>query len=58
VWSPLLKRNLALATVLTQNAALGSELQIEITIEYQRRRVKATVVDTPFFDPERKRSTP
>lgn len=58
VWSPILKRNLALASILTPHAAPGSELQIEITVEYQRRRVKATVVDTPFFDPERKRSTP
>jgi len=25
------------------------------TVEFERRRVPATVVETPFFDPERKR---
>jgi len=58
VWSPLLKRNLALASIITPHAALKSELEIEVTVEYQRRRVKATVVETPFFNPERKRSNP
>jgi hypothetical protein len=28
---------------------------MEFTIEYQRQRAQATVVKTPFFDPERKR---
>ncbi|HEX6791520.1 MAG TPA: aminomethyltransferase family protein [Candidatus Krumholzibacteria bacterium] len=54
-WSPLLKKNLALATVRAESAAPGTELRFEVTVEYERRTAKATVVDTPFFDPERKR---
>jgi aminomethyltransferase len=55
-WSPILKQNLALASVHAAHAVPGKRLQIEVTVEYQRRRVSATVTDTPFFDPERKRS--
>jgi aminomethyltransferase len=55
-WSPLLKKNLALATVEARCAAEGTRLRIEQTVEYARRTVSATVVRRPFFDPERKRS--
>jgi len=55
-WSPLLKKNLALASVLTPHAATGTRLRIEQTVEFRRHRVTATVVERPFFDPERKRS--
>jgi aminomethyltransferase len=57
-WSPILKRNLALATVPTSMAKLGTELRMEHTVEYQRYKVLATVVPRPFFDPKRKRSLP
>lgn len=55
-WSPLLKQNLALATVESTHAAPGTRLRIEVTVEYQRRFVTAVVTPTPFFDPERKRA--
>ena len=55
-WSPTLKKNLALATVETEYAALGTSLHIEWTIEWERKTVPAFVAETPFFDPERKRS--
>ena len=55
-WSPLLKKYLALCTVESAYAAPGTQLQIEVTCEYERHRVKATVRPTPFFDPERKRA--
>ncbi len=55
-WSPLLKKNLALATVKSDFAAQGTTVRFEITVEYERRAVKATVVETPFFNPERKRT--
>lgn len=55
-WSPLLKKNLALATVKSEFATPGTTVRFEVTVEYERRAVKATVVKTPFFDPERKRS--
>lgn len=54
-WSPLLKRNLALATVNAPHGEIGEELRIEMTVEYVRHRVKATVRPKPFFDPERKK---
>jgi aminomethyltransferase len=54
-WSPLLKKNLALATVRSESAAPGTELRFEVTVEYERRTARAVVVDTPFFNPERKR---
>jgi aminomethyltransferase len=57
-WSPLLKRQLSLASVHPRHAKPGTKLKIEHTVEYERRTVTATVVDRPFFDPERKRSTP
>jgi aminomethyltransferase len=55
-WSPVLKKNLALATVMAGNEAVGTELELEVTVEYERKRVRATVEKKPFFDPERKKS--
>jgi aminomethyltransferase len=55
-WSPLLKRYLALATVDADLAAPGTELEIEVTCEYERHRARATVSKLPFFDPERKKA--
>lgn len=58
VWSPILKRNLAQATVRAEAAELGCVLEIEQTVEFQRHRVRATVCERPFFDPPRKKSVP
>ena len=55
-WSPVTKQNLALATLYSEHAATGTELRIEVTVEYERRTVGATVVRTPFFDPPRKKA--
>lgn len=55
-WSAILKENLALATVKSEYAIPGMVLQIEVTVEYERRRVPAIVTKTPFFDPPRKRA--
>ena len=55
-WSPLLKRYIALAHVESAYAEPGSALLMEVTVEHRRRRARATVVKTPFFDPERKRA--
>ncbi len=54
-WSPLLKKNLALASVVADQGKTGNEVRFEVTVEYERRMVKATVVDKPFYDPEWKR---
>jgi aminomethyltransferase len=55
-FSPLLKKYLALGSVERPLARLGTQLELEITVEFSRRRVPATVVRRPFFDPPRKRS--
>ena len=55
-WSPLLKKNLALATLKSNHAEPGTRLRVEVTVEYERRTIGATVVPTPFFDPPRKKA--
>ena len=57
-WSPSLKKMIALATVDRPHHADGTSLQLEVTVEAVRHKVKATVVKTPFFDPKRKTATP
>jgi aminomethyltransferase len=54
-WSPLLKKYLGIGSVRPGFEAKGTKLQIEHTVEYERRKVTATVAALPFFDPERKR---
>ncbi len=54
-WSPTTKRYLALATLEIDSAAVGTKLEIEATVEHRRERVRATVVEKPFFDPPRKK---
>ena len=55
-WSPLLKKYIILAHLEAPFAKLGTELMVEVTAEHRRRRARARVVETPFFNPERKRS--
>ncbi len=56
MWSPTLKRLIALATVRAEVAAPGTRLELEHTVEFERSTVAAEVVDPPFFDPPRKRT--
>jgi glycine cleavage system T protein (aminomethyltransferase) len=55
-WSPILKKYIALAHLRASHSTPGKRLGMEVTVEHQRRRAEARVVDTPFFNPERKRS--
>jgi aminomethyltransferase len=55
-WSPTLKKMIALASVGADSASPGQRLEMEWTVEHQRKRVEATVVPLPFFDPPRKRA--
>jgi aminomethyltransferase len=57
-WSPTLKKMIALATVARGSNAVGTRLEMEVTVEAVRHRVPATVVKTPFFNPPRKTATP
>ena len=62
VWSPTCKRNIALAMVEAPHFALGSELWADIYLNrelvWERRMVRARVVERPFFAPERRKATP
>lgn len=55
-WSPTLKKNLALASVEAEFGAVGTVVDFEVTVEWERRRVPAVVTALPFFDPPRKRA--
>jgi aminomethyltransferase len=57
-FSPLLKKLIALASVGTEYSKPGTKLQMELTIEAQRKQTTATVVPLPFFNPKRKTATP
>jgi aminomethyltransferase len=54
-WSPILKKYIALATLDAPFVASGTEVAMEVTVEYRRKKARAAVVKPPFFDPERKR---
>lgn len=60
VWSPALKRNIAMAQI--RRRYLGAALQAEIyalrELHYAKMMVPVTVVDRPFFAPPRRRATP
>jgi aminomethyltransferase len=55
-FSPILKKYIGIGNILTAHAAPGSQVEIEVTVEYSRERAPATVVKTPFFDPPRKKA--
>jgi aminomethyltransferase len=55
-WSPLLKKYIALAHLRSHWAEPGTEIEMEVTVEHQRKRAAGRVVKKPFFNPERKRA--
>jgi aminomethyltransferase len=57
-WSPVLKKMIALGTVDRPHYHESTVLEVEVTVEAVRHRVPATVVRTPFFNPDRKTKTP
>jgi aminomethyltransferase len=61
-WSPTCKRNLALGIVAAPYIATGSQVWAEIYLNreltWERRMVRATVVERPFYAPARRRATP
>ena len=62
MWSPTCKRNIALAMVDAPLHKIGSTVWAEIYLNrelvWERRMSRATVVEKPFFAPERRRLTP
>ena len=57
-WSPILKKNIALATVEKKYDKIGREVQIEMTVEHKRHTVSAIVCKPQFYNPKRKTSNP
>jgi aminomethyltransferase len=57
-WSPLLKKMIALATIERDFAKPGTQIEVEITVEAVRHRVRARVAKTPFYNPKHKTATP
>ena len=57
-WSSTLKKLIALATIDAPHYAVGTRVEMEMTVEAVRHRATATVVQTPFFNPKRKTSVP
>ena len=55
-WSPILKKYIALAHLESAYAKLGARLSMEVTVEHRRKQAAARVVETPFFNPPRKRA--
>lgn len=54
-WSSILKKYIALARLKPSYVQPGTRVQMEVTVEAHRRQAEAVVVETPFFEPERKR---
>ncbi len=52
--SPILKKNIALARVDVKHAALGTEVEIG-KLDGQQKRLPATIVRYPHYDPEKTR---
>jgi aminomethyltransferase len=57
-WSPTLKKMIALASVESDSSAVGSTLNVEMTVEAVRHTVSAKIVAMPFFNPARKTAVP
>ena len=55
-WGPTIKKMVGFGSVDKAHERLGTRLSVEWTVEGERGKVGATVVKSPFFDPERKRT--
>ncbi len=55
-WSTLLKKYVVLASLESDWAKPGTAVDMEITVDYQRRRAPAKIVELPFFRPLRMRA--
>jgi aminomethyltransferase len=55
VFSPLLKQTIAIGTVQAEQSQVGTQVELEMAVEYSRELAQATVVELPFFNPAHKR---
>lgn len=53
-WSPILKKYIAIARLKPRYARPGTSVEMEVTIDAQRKQARATVVKMPFFNPPRR----
>ena len=61
IWSPALKKNIAMAQILTRHASDGNiwaEIYALRELHYEKLMMPARVVDRPFFVHPRRRATP
>ena len=61
IWSPILKKNIAMAQILTKYATAGNvwtEIYALRELHYEKMMMPARVVDRPFFNHPRRRATP
>ena len=56
VWGPTIKKMIGFGSIEKSFERVGSRVSVEYTVEGERGRVGATVVTTPFYDPDRKRT--
>ena len=54
MYSPVLQRHIGMARVRPAAAAIGSRVNVEVTVNHEYRTVAAEVAALPLFDPERK----
>ena len=54
MYSLVLQRHIAMARVRPQHGAVGTTVQLEVTIDHRYETVPATVARPPLFDPSRK----
>ena len=52
--SPVLRKNIALCRIAVQHAEPGTEIEVG-KLDGEQKRIPATVVPIPFYDPEKKR---
>jgi aminomethyltransferase len=54
MYSPVLQRHIAMARVRPQYGAVGTTVQLEVTIDHRYETVPATVARPPLFNPSRR----
>lgn len=54
MYSPMLQRHIALARVRPEHGAVGSQVNVELTVNHEYLSVAAEVARPPLFKPERK----
>ncbi len=54
MYSPMMQRHIAIAQVLPEFSALGSEVDFEVTIDHELHYIKAIVTKMPFYSPAHK----